>query len=91
MHTTIILHADHKFIDTSTPVPKHVLGQAAYQLAVLCALLAFSPSWFGVPDHATVTDGPSVHYTMVFNTFVMMQVNIIIDYYLIINPLNGVI
>lgn len=35
-------------------------------------LVTHGDALFGVPSHAAV-DGPSVHYTLVFNVFVLMQ------------------
>jgi hypothetical protein len=36
------------------------------------ALVTRGDVMFGVPSHASV-DGPSVHYTIVFNVFVLLQ------------------
>ncbi|KAL4419237.1 hypothetical protein ABPG77_010679, partial [Micractinium sp. CCAP 211/92] len=63
---------EHEFVDPRTPIAKHIAGQAAYQLAVLYGLIFYAPALLGIPDHSTV-QGPSVHYTLVFNTFVFMQ------------------
>lgn len=53
-------------------VLKSVAGQSALQLAVMYALVFHGDALFGVPPAASVP-GPSVHYTLVFNAFVMMQ------------------
>lgn len=47
-------------------------GQSAFQLAAMYALVFHGDALFGVPPAASV-QGPSVHYTLVFNAFVMMQ------------------
>ena len=47
-------------------------GQSAFQLAVMYALVFHGDALFGVPA-ATSVQGASVHYTLVFNAFVMMQ------------------
>ena len=46
--------------------------QATYQLAVMCGLIFWAPPLLGMPDHASV-GAPSAHYTIVFNSFVLMQ------------------
>lgn len=53
-------------------VLKSVAGQSAFQLAVMYALVFHGDALFGVPAAASV-QGASVHYTLVFNAFVMMQ------------------
>jgi hypothetical protein len=53
-------------------VLKSVVGQSAFQLAVMWALVFSGPGIFGVPA-ASLADGPSEHYTLVFNAFVCMQ------------------
>ncbi|KAL4422348.1 hypothetical protein ABPG75_008545, partial [Micractinium tetrahymenae] len=63
---------EHEFVDPRTPTVKHIAGQAAYQLAVLYGLIFYAPALLGIPDHSAV-QGPSEHYTLVFNTFVFMQ------------------
>jgi len=57
----------------------NILGQATFQLAVIFAIL-FDPSWLPgnvvkFPPPGGVTNGTtaSVHWTIVFNTFVLMQ------------------
>lgn len=52
----------------------NMLGQAFYQIAVVLGLL-FSPHLLGVePGHEVEDQGEnSVHYTVIFNTFVWMQ------------------
>lgn len=68
----IIYFADHQFLDPSSPMLKHVLGQAVYQLGVLAWLLACAPSALGIPAHLP-GEGPSLQHTLVFNAFVVMQ------------------
>jgi len=53
-------------------VLKSVAGQSAFQLAVMYALVVHGDAVFGVPA-AAAAPGASVHYTLVFNAFVMMQ------------------
>ncbi len=53
-------------------VTKHIVGQSVFQLAVMYALVFFGDQVFGVPSAHTVL-GPSQHYTLVFNAFVLMQ------------------
>lgn len=63
---------EYNFVDIRGPLPKHILGQALYQLLVIGWLLGPAPDVLGIPRHVT-GDGPTVHHTLVFNTFVMMQ------------------
>ena len=63
---------DYNFVDLNGPLPKHILGQAVFQLAIMAWLLGPGPDLLGIPRHE-VGMGPSLHHTMVFNTFVMMQ------------------
>ena len=53
-------------------VLKSIAGQSAFQLAAMYALVFHGPAIFGVASSAMV-DGPSEHYTLVFNAFVLMQ------------------
>lgn len=53
-------------------VLKSIAGQSAFQLAVMFALVVHGDALFGVPP-AAAAHGASVHYTLVFNAFVMMQ------------------
>jgi len=64
--------SDYNFVDLNGPLPKHILGQAAFQLAIMAWLLGPGPDLLDIPRHV-VGMGPSVHHTLVFNTFVMMQ------------------
>lgn len=63
---------DYNFVDIHGPLPKHILSQATYQLLVIAWLLGPAPDLLGIPRHIS-GDGPTVHHTLVFNTFVMMQ------------------
>ncbi|KAL4531129.1 hypothetical protein Ndes2526B_g04715 [Nannochloris sp. 'desiccata'] len=64
--------ANHQFLDPKAPMLKHVVGQATYQLGALVWLLVAAPTVLNFPAHIP-GDGPSIHHTMVFNAFVMMQ------------------
>uniref|UniRef100_M4BDL8 Calcium-transporting ATPase n=1 Tax=Hyaloperonospora arabidopsidis (strain Emoy2) TaxID=559515 RepID=M4BDL8_HYAAE len=63
----------------SKKMTKHILGQSIYQLALLLAIVFSGEKWFNVPSGRTndlpkdVKDDPSVHMTIVFNTFVWAQ------------------
>ena len=55
-------------------VVKSIIGQSIFQLGVMYALVCHADTIFGVPSgSADLMDGPSVHYTLVFNSFVLMQ------------------
>jgi Ca2+ transporting ATPase len=63
----------HDFLfSTETPLAKHIMGQATYQIFVLGWILNFAPSSLGVAAHVP-GQGPSLHHTFAFNSFVMMQ------------------
>ena len=64
--------ANHQFLDPEAPMLKHVVGQASYQLGALVWLFVAAPAVLNFPAHIP-GDGPSIHHTMVFNAFVMMQ------------------
>ena len=51
---------------------KSIAGQSAFQLAAMYALVFHGPAIFGVAN-ASSLEGPSEHYTLVFNAFVLMQ------------------
>jgi len=51
-------------------IAKSILGQAAYQLAVMYALVFHAPAVLGVAPDAV---GSAGHWTVVFNAFVLMQ------------------
>ncbi|PAV87295.1 hypothetical protein WR25_15865 isoform B [Diploscapter pachys] len=53
---------------------KNILGHAFYQLTILFTLVFWGDKLFGVPDGSKLKIGqpPSIHFTIVFNTFVMM-------------------
>ncbi|CAI5710378.1 unnamed protein product [Hyaloperonospora brassicae] len=63
----------------SKKMTKHILGQSTYQLALLLAIVFSGEKWFDIPSGRThdvaddVKDDPSVHMTIVFNTFVWAQ------------------
>ena len=52
---------------------KGIVGQGAFQLAVMWALVFHGDAIFGVLPAMEHPGQPSVHYTLVFNTFVWMQ------------------
>ena len=52
---------------------RNIVGQAAFQLGVMWALVTRGDAIFGVPSHFALGGVPSEHYTIVFNTFVLLQ------------------
>lgn len=58
----------------SRTMAKNIIGQSIYQLIVIMCLLYLGPQWMDFPSQVgTPTRGqPSKHYTIIFNTFVMM-------------------
>eukprot|EP00298_Acanthocystis_sp_HF-20_P016872 c21613_g1_i2.p1 GENE.c21613_g1_i2~~c21613_g1_i2.p1 ORF type:complete len:1012 (-),score=428.22 c21613_g1_i2:233-3268(-) len=48
-------------------------GQAAYQLIVMMLLIFAGPELFGLGPNGAHSHTPTVHFTMVFNTFVLLQ------------------
>lgn len=56
----------------SAPLWRNIIGQGVFQLGLMYALVTHGDALFGVPAHSSV-DGPSVHYTIVFNVFVLLQ------------------
>jgi Ca2+ transporting ATPase len=63
----------------SKKMTKHILGQSAYQLVLLLAIVFTGEKWFDIPSGRItdlaedVEDDPTVHMTIVFNTFVWAQ------------------
>ncbi len=53
-------------------IVKSIVGQSLFQLGVMYALVYHGDVIFDVPN-AMAMDGPSVHHTLVFNSFVLMQ------------------
>jgi Ca2+ transporting ATPase len=56
----------------------NMLGQATYQIAVVMTLLFAGPDLLGIEAgheaaHSESEDDDSIHYTLIFNTFVWMQ------------------
>jgi Cation transporting ATPase, C-terminus len=51
---------------------RNIIGQGVFQLGLMYALVTHGDAIFSVPAHASM-DGPSVHYTIVFNVFVLLQ------------------
>jgi Ca2+ transporting ATPase len=58
----------------SRTMSKNILGHALYQLTILFALIFFGERFFGIDSGrwAELHSPPSEHFTIVFNTFVMM-------------------
>merc|ERR1719309_1478950 len=58
----------------SAIMAKNILGQALYQLVVVFGIMFYGEKMFDIDNGrgAGLRDPPSVHFTMVFNTFVMM-------------------
>ncbi len=52
---------------------RNIVGQAVFQLGVMWTLVSRGDAIFGVPSHLTLGGTPSEHYTIVFNTFVLLQ------------------
>jgi P-type Ca2+ transporter type 2B len=51
----------------------NMIGQAVYQVTVIMTLLFKGPDWFNlIPGHLYDGTENSVHYTLIFNTFVCM-------------------
>lgn len=58
----------------SATMAKNIVGQSLYQLAVVFGILFYGDKLFDIESgrNAGLRDPPSVHFTMVFNAFVMM-------------------
>merc|ERR1719483_149920 len=60
----------------SSTMTKNILGQALYQLVVVFGIMFFGEHLFDIENgrgtETGLRDPPSVHYTMIFNAFVMM-------------------
>uniref|UniRef100_A0A668AVL9 Calcium-transporting ATPase n=1 Tax=Myripristis murdjan TaxID=586833 RepID=A0A668AVL9_9TELE len=67
----------------SRTMMKNILGQGVYQLVIIFTLLFAGEKMFDIDSgrNAPLHAPPSEHYTIVFNTFVMMQ---------LFNEINGV-
>ncbi|CAK5008965.1 unnamed protein product [Aphanomyces euteiches] len=61
----------------SERMTKHILGQGIFQLTILLTMTFVGDTILGIPsgrkDQRTSND-PTVHFTMIFNTFVFLQV-----------------
>ncbi|XP_069612622.1 plasma membrane calcium-transporting ATPase 4-like isoform X2 [Ranitomeya imitator] len=59
----------------SRTMMKNILGHAMYQLTIIFTLLFAGETFFDIDSgrNAPLHSPPSEHYTIVFNTFVMMQ------------------
>jgi Ca2+ transporting ATPase len=65
----------------SRTMMKNIIGHSIYQLAVIFTILFAGEIWFDIDSgragasddsHSVITAGPSQHFTMIFNSFVMM-------------------
>ncbi|XP_014204544.1 plasma membrane calcium-transporting ATPase 2 isoform X5 [Copidosoma floridanum] len=56
----------------SKTMMKNILGQAIYQLTIIFMLLFVGDKLLNIPSGRGVTSEPTQHYTIIFNTFVMM-------------------
>ncbi|XP_056108515.1 plasma membrane calcium-transporting ATPase 2 isoform X3 [Rhinichthys klamathensis goyatoka] len=59
----------------SSTMTKNILGHGVYQLTIIFTLLFAGEQIFDIDSgrHAPLHSPPSEHYTIIFNTFVMMQ------------------
>ncbi|OQR88492.1 P-type ATPase (P-ATPase) Superfamily [Thraustotheca clavata] len=60
----------------SRKMTKHIVGQGIFQLVVLLVMTFCGEKIFGIPSGRKSdreSEDPSVHYTMIFNTFVFLQ------------------
>ena len=58
------------------PMWINILGQALYQVMVLTILLFAGPNLFGIPsskNNSPFNEAKGVHFTIIFQTFVLMQ------------------
>lgn len=53
---------------------RNIIGQGVFQLSIMYSLVQYGDVIFNVPNHSVTGGDPSVHYTLVFNIFVMLQV-----------------
>ena len=51
----------------------YIVGHSTYQLIVCFVILYAGPALFDVDNGLDLEDLPSQHYTLIFNTFVLMQ------------------
>ncbi|KAK5867187.1 hypothetical protein PBY51_011701 [Eleginops maclovinus] len=60
----------------SLTMTKNIIGHAIYQLIVIFTMIYYGEVLLGIPSgrNAPLHAPPSVHYTMVFNTFVLLQI-----------------
>lgn len=52
---------------------RNIVGQGVFQLAVMFGLVQYGDILFQVANHTAAGGDASVHYTLVFNAFVMLQ------------------
>nr|XP_046194686.1 plasma membrane calcium-transporting ATPase 2 isoform X3 [Oncorhynchus gorbuscha] len=59
----------------SSTMTKNILGHGIYQLVIIFSLLFIGEQIFDIDSgrHAPLHSPPSEHYTIIFNTFVLMQ------------------
>uniref|UniRef100_A0A1I7WEY8 Cation_ATPase_C domain-containing protein n=1 Tax=Heterorhabditis bacteriophora TaxID=37862 RepID=A0A1I7WEY8_HETBA len=58
----------------SRTMSKNILGHALYQLVILFTLIFYGEKFFDIPSGrwARLHSPPTIHFTIVFNTFVLM-------------------
>eukprot|EP00854_Cymbomonas_tetramitiformis_P001890 gene1890-2573_t len=57
----------------SAPMLRFITGHATHQLVILFVLVFYGDTLFGVPDARDHLGEPTTHFTIVFNTFVQLQ------------------
>lgn len=73
---------------------RNIIGQGVFQLSVMFGLVQYGDVLFQVANHTASGGDASVHYTLVFNTFVMMQLFNQVNarkIYGEVNVLNGIL
>ncbi|KAL6771810.1 hypothetical protein ACKKBG_A27885 [Auxenochlorella protothecoides x Auxenochlorella symbiontica] len=65
---------DHQFLAPGSTSLRNVVGQSTFQLCVMALLVFAAPGLLGIdPGNSYPAHTPSTHYTIVFNSFVWMQ------------------
>jgi calcium-translocating P-type ATPase len=57
----------------SSPMWLNSIGQACYQLIILMVIIFKGDTLFDLGENGAGAEHPTVHFTMVFNTFVLLQ------------------
>ncbi len=69
------MRTDHQFLAPGSTSLRNVVGQSTFQLCVMALLVFAAPGLLGIdPGNSYPAHTPSTHYTIVFNSFVWMQV-----------------